>query len=290
MGIAFQVKHNMKGHGTFILGESHEAAVRHYFPVALSMKLTIPVLVLLLLACRRGGILADPVGWIAVIMFLMSVNYRVQIGIRIVMPLVVLLIVAAAEALGRWLNRLPQGKSWAAVLGVSGLLAIPQAATYPNGISYFNRLWGGPERGYRLLSDSNYDWGQGLLELGEWQRAHADRPLKIWYFGLDPRAKQSPFELLQLHGEEHASLDDFPPLVNGGYLAVSHHALVRERPHLYAVVEAGGRETSRDAAGGADGDVHHLRRARLVTREFWRRAGSVSDRSDWKVCGWHDFR
>jgi hypothetical protein len=60
-------------------------------------------------------------------------------------------------------------------------------------------VWGGTETGYHRLSDSNYDWGQGLLELEEWAKARGVEPIDVWYFGRDPRAKLPPFRLLPMH-------------------------------------------------------------------------------------------
>ena len=60
---------------------------------------------------------------------------------------------------------------------------------YPHSLSYFNELVGGPNGGAAHLIDSNIDWGQDLLFLRAWLRAHPDaRPLKLAYFGyFDPK-------------------------------------------------------------------------------------------------------
>src|SRR5207245_1176379 len=63
---------------------------------------------------------------------------------------------------------------------------------WPHGLCYTNELWGGTRQGYLYLSDSNYDWGQGLPELARWQRHHRDTPLEVWYFGSDPRLAKLP--------------------------------------------------------------------------------------------------
>jgi hypothetical protein len=57
---------------------------------------------------------------------------------------------------------------------------------WPDAIRYTNELWGNTDRGYLYVSDSNYDWGQGLPELAQWQQERS-APVKVWYFGLDPR-------------------------------------------------------------------------------------------------------
>ena len=60
-------------------------------------------------------------------------------------------------------------------------------AVWPHGLCYANELWGGSRNSYRLVSDSNYDWGQGLPELAQWGRQHHVAALDVWYFGSDPR-------------------------------------------------------------------------------------------------------
>lgn len=46
-GLWYQIQHNFRGHGSYVLGHWHARAVWYYFPLALTMKLTLPVLLLL---------------------------------------------------------------------------------------------------------------------------------------------------------------------------------------------------------------------------------------------------
>lgn len=41
-------------------------------------------------------------------------------------------------------------------------------ASFPYYISYFNRMGGGTMNGYKIATDSNYDWGQDLYRLRDW--------------------------------------------------------------------------------------------------------------------------
>ena len=55
--------------------------------------------------------------------------------------------------------------------------------TYPYYISYFNRIAGGAENGWRYLRDSNIDYGQGLISLADYlKRNNIDR-VKLSYSG-----------------------------------------------------------------------------------------------------------
>jgi len=63
---------------------------------------------------------------------------------------------------------------------------------------YINEAWGGGERGYRLLSESDYDHGQGLPDLVDWQQQHDSPPLDVIYFGRDPAIHRMPVRQIPL--------------------------------------------------------------------------------------------
>jgi hypothetical protein len=59
------------------------------------------------------------------------------------------------------------------------------------------------------------------------QRWHADRqspPMKIWYYGTDPRVLRDP-DVVWLHNHDLRSPDDLYRLVDGHYLAVGKSML-----------------------------------------------------------------
>jgi hypothetical protein len=75
--------------------------------------------------------------------------------------------------------------SVAAALAV--LVAIESLSAAPWEISFFNRLAGGPGGGYRILNDSNVDWGQGLIALrSEMKRLHIARIHLAYHGTADP--------------------------------------------------------------------------------------------------------
>ncbi len=225
-GLVRQVKHNVRGHGTYLLGTSADRSIWYYFPVALSIKLTVTLLALpLVVALLRPRSLRNWGCLCALVLLAFSVTCRVQIGIRLVLPLVVLAAVGLAgaavqtwQALGvQWRRRLlggavSAGVAWAAVAAV---------LVWPNGLCYTNELWGGTGQGYRRLSDSNYDWGQGLKELARWQRRHHLACLDVWYFGSDPAISAMPVRQVYLHQPPLRDARDVLDRLQGPYLAVS---------------------------------------------------------------------
>ena len=92
---------------------------------------------------------------------------------------------------------------------------------WPHYLCYTNELWGGTAAGYRVVNDSNCDWGQGLKELAQWQKEHAASPLTMWYFGTDPSQFRLPIRNVQFQGLTIKDADDLVRQVQGGYLAVS---------------------------------------------------------------------
>ncbi len=217
-----QIRHNLQGHGSFVLGEWQPRAIWYYFPAVLAIKLTIPTLGLLaLLLLRQPRMLATALGGCTLILFLFSLNCRVQIGIRLVFPLVALLLLTLAVGLARW-----QPFEWSSrtkrfvLVGIATVALLPLFLRWPNGISYTNLLWAATEPDL-IVSEANYDWGQGLNELAQWQQCHEGAPVEVWYYGTDPSVNDLPFHHLPLHQQPLQSPDDLEPLVKGHYLAVS---------------------------------------------------------------------
>ncbi|HEY1188140.1 MAG TPA: hypothetical protein VGE74_10810, partial [Gemmata sp.] len=221
-----QIKHNIRGHGTYLLGTWHQRATPAYFPVALSMKVPLPAMVLLLAALvahpRR---LLLPTAGVALILLAFTPNCRVQIGIRFVFVLMALTYITVGAAVARgWADPRPGARvvPRGLVALVLAALAGTAAWVWPHGLSYFNQVWGGTAAGNVLLHDSNYDWGQGVPELRAWNAEHNNNePLGLWYFGSDPDAVYPPLVWLNLSRSPLVSAADVPQQCPTKYLAVS---------------------------------------------------------------------
>jgi len=233
-GLVQQVKHNLRGHTTYLLGESSQRALWYYFPTLLTIKTPLPTLALLAaLLILRPRTLVNPFLAAAGALLLFSLTCRVQIGIRLVLPLVALLCVGLAGALARTLTEIPERKfprwrvglgGWPLRLAVGAGLLWMLAGTvriWPHGICYVNEAWGGPRDGYRLVSDSNYDWGQGIPELDAWARRHQQASLDIWYFGTDPTLPRRPLHPLPLHSLSIDNPAELTTRRHSPYLAVA---------------------------------------------------------------------
>jgi hypothetical protein len=197
-GFATQVHHQVSGGSSYLLGERRMTGWPYYYLVALVVKLPLGCWVLLagraVLAMvnpiahkgtydRRDGIILLSIGLFLVIT---AVGSSRNYGLRYLLPLAPLAVV--------WVSRLAEGiegakprrvawTCWMAVIGLAGQ-AVAVAKCHPYELTFFNELAGGQLGGRRILSDSNLDWGQGLLGLARLQRAEPQfRDLTLYYFG-----------------------------------------------------------------------------------------------------------
>jgi hypothetical protein len=120
----------------------------------------------------------------AAVYALASITAEINIGLRHAFPIYPFVFIAIGLAMGRlWGRR--AGKFVVATLGV--LLVVETATAFPNFIAFFNVACRA-DRLY-LLSDSNFDWGQDLPLLAQWQKKHPDVTLYFDCFGrCDPAA------------------------------------------------------------------------------------------------------
>ncbi len=200
-GFAQQIKHNLRGHGSYLLGTSQKTAVWYHFPVLLLIKLPTWFFVMLPVIAWRQVKNPWVPGLIACgFLLAFSINCRVQIGLRLIFPLVVMLMVMLGLSLYNWWQS--SGYKWLGpILGtlVFFILAVETMAfQFPDGIRYINDFWRQKSGPQKLVSDSNYDWGQGLLELAEKMNpiVRPDQPVWVLYWGADPRVNHFPLRRL----------------------------------------------------------------------------------------------
>ena len=144
---------------------------------------------------------------------------NLNIGVRHILPIYPFLSVLAA--VGAWILA-KKHRAWGLV--VSGLVLIHAGSSlraFPNYLSYSNELWGGPSETYRVLTDSNVDWGQGLPAAKRYLETHAATPCWLAYFGsVDPAYYHLPCQILTVFsaGIWERPLDEIPPVIQGTVL------------------------------------------------------------------------
>jgi hypothetical protein len=183
--------HNAHGQRAYFLGQvSPTGGWKLYYPVTILLKWPLAVLVLCFLglwACARQGWCASWDFWILfsfpALYFLVTIFSHFNIGERHVLPLYPFALLLAAAA---W-HTLSGVRAWRVALCiVLALNALDVLRYAPSYLSYMN-IAVNPSHSYRLLSDSNVDWGQGLIALRKYQDQHPDEAISLAYFGsVDP--------------------------------------------------------------------------------------------------------
>jgi 4-amino-4-deoxy-L-arabinose transferase-like glycosyltransferase len=191
-------KHNKRGHPSYLMGRISQRAEPWYYLCVIVLKWPTVILVLSLAGLaalvRRGM----PAGfaeflWFPALVLLLALSSRIGIGERHILALYpfALLYCAAlwfwwAEA--RAVPSSPRLVRKPTIVLVACLLLhiVDVLRCAPGYLSYINAAIR-PGEAYKLLTDSNLDWGQGLLSLRRYQAEHPDRIIHLAYFGnLDP--------------------------------------------------------------------------------------------------------
>jgi MFS family permease len=203
------------GSSAFLFGRRYLGGTPEFFPSLLLIKTPLASLALWVLGIvatirskdRRIDVAAF-VGALPAAILLIGIASSLNIGIRhvIAVPLFMAVVVGGAVHL-----------AWPRMRTVLvGLVVLAGASTwsqFPSYIAYTNEAFGGPSHAYRLMSDSNVDWGQDLIRLRTYLADHT-RPDPVWllYFGNVPASA---------YGIRSRSLLDADPAVVHGRVAMS---------------------------------------------------------------------
>ncbi len=158
---------------TYTFGKLYAQGQWFYFPAILSLKWSVGVLGLLLLAIAAfvSGHVRRPreVFFLALpALFYLGVAMAspLNIGVRHLLPPFPFAFSLAGAGAG-WLVH--QRRAW--VWPVAGLLlwhALDSVRMFPNYMPYANILWGGPAHTHEFFADSATEWGQDLKFVSAW--------------------------------------------------------------------------------------------------------------------------
>lgn len=182
-GLKKVLKEVVSGRSTFLIGHYSTSGWKYYFLIVFILKTPLAFLLLLIAApfCRnlikqeKIMFLLLPV----ICYFVLSSSTKVQIGHRHILPIYPFLIVLVSGIY-------PQIKSNILKIIGSVLLlwyALSTSLNHPWHLSYFNELIGSTDNGYKYLTDSNTDWGQGLKALGKYLKKQGISSIYLNYFG-----------------------------------------------------------------------------------------------------------
>jgi len=198
----------------FLLGEMYTGGRWYYFPIAFLLKTPLATILL----TGAGLLLIHPwlrKPWQAALLAALPATYlaisiasAVNIGYRHILPILPFLYVfigGLIVPLRRWAHS-RRRQIWVGtiVLLLIGWEAVSTLAVWPWHLTYFNEAAGGPENGYRLMTDSNVDWNQAFKAVYDYVEQHGTDDV---YFS--PFTRFVPLRLYDL--EEVTPL---PPLPN----------------------------------------------------------------------------
>jgi 4-amino-4-deoxy-L-arabinose transferase-like glycosyltransferase len=190
------VRHNRQGQPAFFLGQaSTHGGWKLYYPVVILLKWPTIVLALSLTALAialgrlRRKLQVPPDLWIMAsfpaLYLAMAIPARFNLGDRHVLPMYPFAILFTAAV---WEWGAHRRSVVAVLILLAGLNAADALRYAPGYLSYFTPFVR-PAESFRLLTDSNLDWGQGLLALRDYQHDHPGERISLSYFGsVDPQA------------------------------------------------------------------------------------------------------
>jgi hypothetical protein len=222
------IKRVGQGNATFLLGSYSRTGWWYYFPVAFAVKTPITTMLLvgaaLVYSWRRSetwrGSLVLLIPF--VVHFGLSIASSFNIGYRHLLPALVPVLVFASQLAPAGFD-IRSKFHWAGAFLVVWLV-FGTLSNFPDHLAYFNEIAGGPSQGYKVLTDSNLDWGQDLIGLRKYMIREGIPTVNLSYFGIaDPKAYGVECEILPSYPRYIWRNPGFPPF------------LIQPAPGVYAI-------------------------------------------------------
>jgi len=227
-GFFDSVHHARAGHSAYLFGKARRMGWWYYYPVALGVKLPLVFLLLVVFGSCVLLFSASPDQWhrfqiiliSAGLILIVFMSSSVDIGVRLILPIVALLALLAGVAVESLCKYGVIGKSVLVIM--LSWFCIDSVMSHPNYLSYFNEF----SRSSRepILVDTDLDWGQDLLRLTRRvKRLNVDH-IGVVYSG------SADFQLMGI--KNLWRLD--PGQVTTGYVAISKTAYYFSKGGLFA--------------------------------------------------------
>jgi hypothetical protein len=197
-----------EGRMAFLFGQMQPRGWWYYFPVALAVKTPLPTLVLIgatfitgamavfRLWKQRGAWRSSiepmlPLMLLPLALLGVSMRSTLNVGYRHILPILPFLFILISglqpptfNLQSPISNLRPRLRGAALVAGLMlGAWLIAEAfLIYPYHLAYFNEAAGGPGNGFKILADSNVDWGQDVKRLKAWLDAHSVQEVYLSLF------------------------------------------------------------------------------------------------------------
>lgn len=178
---------------TYFMGRVYgsEGAGALYFPILFLTKLSISALILIFVSLalatwkfisskidiktRLSTFLKNPLSFLLLLFsylyMVITLSSNLQIGLRHIMPVIISVILLTARKVDLYwdlkLFHILKTKFLFFFLSITALIST--LISFPYYLSYYNYFSGGTDNGYKIATDSNYDWGgQDVKKLAEW--------------------------------------------------------------------------------------------------------------------------
>jgi hypothetical protein len=207
IGIGYVFRRVAGGNGSYFLGQVSSQASRAYFPTVFAIKEPLVNLLLMISALgiaiafaikslRNGSNkflknafenikehLRTNIASVSIFLFVLLYSYlsitgNLNIGLRHLFPILPFVFILTAKIIFDFIKRKPDEHSrtilYCFIFILILFLAARTISAYPNYMSYFNETVGGPKNGYKLVTDSNADWGQDLKRLKKFLEKHPE--------------------------------------------------------------------------------------------------------------------
>jgi len=206
LGVLMALQRSASGNTAYFLGQVSSAGWWYYFPVVFLAKEPLPSLILIGLALIFGvwtilkpktynlkpfnDYLGTHFPEFSMLIFVVfywvySMNSSLNIGVRHLLPTMPFIYILTTAGLKNWVN----SRRFASILKFCLILfflfwfVLEMIWAYPFYLSYFNQAAGGIDKGYRIVTDSNYDWGQDLKRLATFMKEKDIKKIAVDYFG-----------------------------------------------------------------------------------------------------------
>ena len=216
-GMGRVANHLKLGHPSYLLGQIKKSGGwKTYFPIVVGLKWPPIVLALFLIAAFLAATkrIRFPREMLLMLIFpafyfLVAIFSKVDLGERhilLVYPFALLCIA------GLWQFAQQRRAILYALVALLALQAIDISRYAPDYLSYFTPFVN-PATSYKLVSDSNVDWGQGLIALRKYQQQHPNEDIHLAYFGtIDP----------SLYGIRYTPLEPNTPVSGTVIVSATH--------------------------------------------------------------------
>jgi len=178
---------NKHGRPAWFLGKIYPTGgIKLYYPAAIVLKWPTVLLALFLASllmgvrqtCRNPSDLLAMSAFGLVFLFF-AIQSKYDIGERHILPLYPFALLIAGAI---WEHLKARRPAMILLLVLLGLNAADALRCAPDYLTYFNVLVK-PTNSWHYLTDSNLDWGQGLIVLREYEQKHPNENLRLAYFG-----------------------------------------------------------------------------------------------------------